>query len=130
MARRLPHSLISLAVFNVYVLALALGLLCAPNLFLRLLGIPPTTEVWVRCAGMLLLGYATYYVCVIRARLVAFLYFTVLVRSMVIVFFGAFVALGWAQPVFLLFGVVDLAGAAWTLLALRAEGVPLVSAGR
>ena len=32
-----------------------------------------------------------------------------------------FVALGWAPPALILFGVVDAAAAGWTLLALRAD---------
>jgi hypothetical protein len=41
----------------------------------------------------------------------------------VIVFFAAFVALGFAKPTLLLFGLVDLVGATWTFIALRAEAV-------
>lgn len=43
------------------------------------------------------------------------------VRSSVIVFFGAFVLLGFVSPVLILFGLVDLLGAVWTALALRSE---------
>jgi hypothetical protein len=117
----MPGSLKSLLVFSFYVFGLALSLLIAPNFFLRMLGIPTTTEVWVRCAGMLLLGYGFYYACVLRSRMVEFLPFTVYVRSLVIVFFSVFVALGWARPVFIVFGVIDLAGAIWTAAALRSE---------
>ncbi|MFZ5808976.1 MAG: hypothetical protein ACOY16_06820 [Chloroflexota bacterium] len=41
------------------------------------------------------------------------------VRSTVIVFFAAFVLLGFSRPPLLLFGGVDLLGAIWTGLALR-----------
>jgi hypothetical protein len=37
----------------------------------------------------------------------------------VILFFIAFVALDYAEPALLLFGVVDLLGAAWTQVTLR-----------
>jgi hypothetical protein len=113
--------MLSLRVFSFYVYGLAFGLLFAPNFFLPLLGIPTTTEVWVRCSGMLLLGLAFYYECVIRARMEAFLPFTIWVRAAVIVFFGVFVGLGWAKPVFLVFGLTDMFGAIWTILALRAD---------
>ena len=120
------HSLLSLFVFAFYTLGLSLGLLVFPNFFLPLVDIPKTNEVWVRAAGMLLLGYSVYYFCVVRAAMVAFLRFTVLVRSLVIVFFASFVALGWAPWTFLVFGVIDLAAAIWTALALRAEGESLL----
>jgi len=38
-----------------------------------------------------------------------------------LLFFIAFVVAGLAPPVLILFGVIDLAGAAWTALALRGE---------
>jgi hypothetical protein len=115
-------SLISILVFSFYVLALSVSLLFFPSLTLPALGLPTTNEVWVRVAGLLLLGYWFYYVSVFRARIGSLLPYTVVVRSMVIVFFGWFVWKGWARPIFLVFGVIDLAGAVWTALALLAEG--------
>ena len=46
---------------------------------------------------------------------------TVYGRAPVIVFFVSFVLLGIAHAALIMFGVVDLAAAAWTALALRAE---------
>jgi hypothetical protein len=40
-------------------------------------------------------------------------------RALVIVFFVAFVVLGLAEPLLIGFGLVDLAAAIWTALALR-----------
>jgi len=48
-----------------------------------------------------------------------FFRWTVYTRSTVIVFFAAFVLLGFARPPLIMFGVVDLLGAIWTSLALR-----------
>lgn len=42
-------------------------------------------------------------------------------RASVMIFFAGFVVLGFAEPMLILFGVVDLLGAAWTGLALRAS---------
>jgi hypothetical protein len=39
----------------------------------------------------------------------------------VLLFFIAFVVAGLAPPTLILFGVIDLAGAIWTALALRGE---------
>ena len=44
---------------------------------------------------------------------------TVHTRSLVVVFFGVFVALGLAQPMLIGFGVIDLLAALWTNRALR-----------
>jgi len=48
-------------------------------------------------------------------------------RSSVPLFFLAFVAAGLASPMLILFGVVDLAGALWTALALRRDARPTVA---
>jgi hypothetical protein len=45
----------SLFVFAVYLVGLGLGLLLVPNLLLRAFGAPPTSEVWIRVIGMLVL---------------------------------------------------------------------------
>jgi hypothetical protein len=37
------------------------------------------------------------------------------------VFFAAFIVLGWAPPILILFGVIDAAAALWTAACLRSE---------
>ncbi len=39
--------------FGVYLLLLGAALVFVPNLLLSLLGMPPTTEVWIRVVGVL-----------------------------------------------------------------------------
>lgn len=110
----------SVFVFGLYLAALGLTLVIAPNV-LSLFGLPPADEPWIRVVGMLtfLLGY--YYVQCARAELRRFFELTVGVRFAVLVFFAAFVALGFAKPTLLLFGTADAAGAIWTVIALRAD---------
>jgi hypothetical protein len=61
-----------------------------------------------------------------RHGLTSFIRCSVYTRASVILFFIAFVLLGLAKPVVILLGVIDLAAAIWTALALRAEKkVPL-----
>jgi hypothetical protein len=50
-----------------------------------------------------------------------FFQWMVYARSSVILFFDAFVLLGFADPPLILFGVVDLLGDIWTGLALRSQ---------
>ena len=54
-----------------------------------------------------------------RHRLVRENRLTVHGRASVIVFFIALVVLGLAEPVLIVFGIVDLLAAIWTALALR-----------
>ena len=107
--------------FGLYLVALGLTLVVVPNVPLSIFGMPPADEPWIRVAGMLALLLGYYYVQCARAELRRFFELTIGARVAVIVFFAAFVALGFAKPTLLLFGTVDIAGAIWTALALRAD---------
>ncbi len=111
----------SVFTFSVYLFLLGAILLVVPNVLLNLFYIPETKEVWIRVVGMLvfLLGY--YYFQVSRNEIKQFMQWTVYARSSVVVFFVVFVMLGFAPPVLILFGVIDVAAAVWTQLCLRSE---------
>jgi hypothetical protein len=100
-------------------LILGIALVVVPNLLLTLFTVPATSEVWIRVAGMLVLFLGVYYVQAARKEMTDFMRWTVYLRSSVIAFFIAFVLLGFAPLPLILFGVVDLLGAMWTLWALR-----------
>jgi len=111
----------SVYVFGFYMAVLGVVLVAAPNLLLTLNGLPTTSEVWIRVVGVLVLCLAVYYLLAARHELTEFFRWTVFVRSTVIVFFAAFVFLGFVSPVLILFGAIDLLGAVCTGLALRSE---------
>lgn len=115
----MSKSALSVFVFGVYLFGLGLVLLVAPNFLLGMFGFAPTSEVWIRIVGMLTFLLGFYYTQSARKELLEFLRLTVIARSLVIVFFTAFVLLGYASPPLILFGAVDLLGAIWTGLALR-----------
>jgi len=108
-------------VFGIYLVVLGITLIALPNLLLNAFGFPATSEVWIRVVGMLVLILAFYYTQAARKELTVFFQWTVYARASVIVFFLAFVVLGLAKAALILFGVVDLAGAIWTGLALRSS---------
>jgi hypothetical protein len=111
--------------FALYLFGLGTILVTAPNWLLGVFGFPPTTDVWIRVVGMLVVFLGVYYIVAARANFLPILEISVKVRIAVLLFFAAFVALGFASPVLLLFGVIDVAGALWTWLALRSElGAP------
>jgi len=105
--------------FGWYILVLGTVLVVAPNLLLATFGLPPTEEVWIRVVGMLLLFLGGYYHLAARAEWTAFFRVSVWFRSLVILFFAAFVVLGLVPPALLGFAVVDLLAALWTASALR-----------
>ena len=111
----------SVFVFGLYLLVLGIVLLVAPNFLLGIFFLPSTTEVWIRVVGMLVLFLGFFYLQAARKALTDFFRWTMYPRSTVILFFVAFVLLGFARPPLILFGVVDLLGAIWTGLALRAS---------
>ena len=109
----------SLFVFGIYLCGLGLVLLLVPNLLLRVLGVPPTNEVWIRINGMFVLCLSFYYVQAARSGLTIFIRWTVWARAAVFFYFAAFVLLVSAPKALLLFGLIDLLAATWTWLALK-----------
>jgi hypothetical protein len=117
----------SLQIFGLYLigagslLLLARGCCWARWACLR----PPTPgAAWPACWWPFL---GIYYLVGARAELLSFMRATVWVRASVIVVLGALVAAGLAPPPLMVFGIVDLAAAVWTALALRSMGAPLAS---
>jgi len=104
----------SVRVFSIYLALLAVALLLVPNLILGAVGLPSTSEVWIRVAGMLVALLAVYYWTAAATELTPFFRATVLCRLSVPLFFLIFVTGGWVEWPLLLFAVPDALGAAWT----------------
>ena len=117
----------SLFVFGVYLVVLGLLLLLFPNLLLRVFGVPPTKEIWIRVNGMFVLCLAYYYIQTARHGLTTFIRWTVWGRAVVILFFAAFVLLAGAPRALLLFGLVDLLSAVWTFIALQTHATAKIN---
>jgi hypothetical protein len=111
----------SMFVFGIYLLVLGPTLVVVPAFVLGLFGLDAPQVVWIRVLGAIVTILGFYYVFAARHETKDFFWATVWGRPAVIVFFTAFVLLGLAEPVLILFGVVDLFGAGWTFAALRAE---------
>ena len=116
----------SARVFAVYVFGVTTVLVVAPNALLSLFGIAPTSEVWIRVAGVLGFNIGIY--AWVGARHRPFLEASVYTRALVCAAFVVFVLLGYASRLLVLFGLVDLAGAIWTWLALKADARALGAA--
>src|SRR4030042_5906437 len=114
----MSKSALSIFVFGLYVAVLGIIMIVVPNFLLKI-SRTSTTEVWIRVVGLLLLYLGFYYTQAARKEMTDFFRWTVYTRSTVIVFFAAFVLLGFAKPPMIMFGVIDLLGAIWTGLALR-----------
>ncbi|MBL8345314.1 MAG: hypothetical protein JNN03_07725 [Rubrivivax sp.] len=109
----------SVRAFGYYMLVLGVVLVLAPNQLLGLSFMPPTNEVWIRVAGVLVLNIGVYYIYAAKCEATDFFAASVYTRILVFVAFAAFAALGLAKPMLVLFGAVDLLGGLWTLRALK-----------
>lgn len=110
----------TISVFGLYLIGLGVILLVGPNLLLGLFGVTQTTEVWIRVVGMLVFLLGCYYLLAARHELTQFFQWSVYIRASVILFFILLVLFNLADPPLILFGVIDLLGAIWTGLTLRA----------
>jgi hypothetical protein len=119
----MSKSAFSLRVFSIYMLALGAVLVVTPNLLLSFFGFAETHEVWIRVVGMLVLiiGYLDFMAS--RHELLVYFRWTVTARLAVLVFLIAFVALGFAPPILMLFGAIDAAGAIWTATCLQKDSL-------
>lgn len=109
----------TIQVWSFYLLGLGLILLIVPNLLLGLFGFLPTDEVWIRIVGVLALVLAYFYNKAARSEMTELFRWSVHARIPIILAFIIFVVLKLAPAQLILFGVVDLVAALWTLSALR-----------
>ena len=111
----------SIMVFGVYLVVAGLSFIFIPNVVLPLFGFPETTEVWIRLAGLLTAILGMYFLYSVRHDDRHFFHATVFARLIFFTGVTLFVILGWGSAMLIAFGLVDLAGAAWTWLALRSS---------
>lgn len=111
---------LSVLVWGVYLIIAGLGLLLTPNILLPLFGFATTTEVWVRIVGLLTAIIGGYYVYCAQNNVTPFIKITVPARLTFAVGSLALVLLKLSHPALLLIGGLDVIGASWTWMSLRA----------
>ncbi len=109
----------SVFVFGIYVLAVGAAVTLAPDVLLRLLQFPPATDGWIRMVGVLSLVIGTYDVVSGRSNAVANIRASVPIRFAFALACTVLVALRYLPPQLLPLAAIDVAGAVWTMLALR-----------
>jgi hypothetical protein len=109
----------SILVYSIYVLGLGATLLLIPNIPLSIVGLPPTTEVWIHVAGMTVIFLGIIYLLAARNESRTTFVASVPIRFSVPVFFAVFAATGLTAWNILLLTPLDLVFAAWTWYALR-----------
>jgi len=115
---------LSILAYGIYLAVLGVVYMIVPNGPLQLFGFRPTTEPWIRVMAAMVVIVGYYYIQAARRRMTAFYRLTLHCRVFFPIFTVVLVVAGLAEPMLLLFGAIDLAGAAWTALALRGKPVP------
>jgi hypothetical protein len=113
----------SITVFGIYLALSGIAFIFIPNVILPLFGFAATTEVWIHVVGLLALILGFYFLFSVRHADHQFFRATVYARLMFFMGLVLFAILGWGSPMLVAFGLIDLAGAAWTWVALRASYV-------
>jgi uncharacterized protein YjeT (DUF2065 family) len=114
--------------FGVYVVLTGLTLLLVPNMMLTMFGAPEAKDAYVRVLGALAIIVGYYYWVCGASGADAFIKATVPGRLVFFALGVGLVALAGAPSVLVLFGLVDVAGAAWTFMALRAQAPAMKAA--
>lgn len=109
----------SIFVFGIYLVIAGLGFLLVPNLMLSMVGLPTTTEVWIRVLGLIVTIVGAYYLYLGRLNDTLFFRVTIPGRFAVVAGLLALVFLDLAGPQLLIFAVLDGTGAVWTWYSLR-----------
>ncbi len=115
----MSRAAISILVFGFYILLNGIMLIVAPNTLLATLHQPPTQEPWLRVFGAVVFVLGLYYVQATRQEVVPFFRFTTWGRPLLLLILILFAILRIAPSIMVLFGVIDVAGAIWTMMALR-----------
>ncbi len=105
--------------FGFYLMIVGITLTGFPNILLSTFQLPETNEVWIRVVGILVFNIGLYYVFMAPTNSTLFYTLTVYTRASILVWFIVFVLIGWVQPQLILFGLADMAGAAWTYMAMK-----------
>ena len=114
-------SAFSVFVFGIYLMVGGIGFLFIPNICLSILGMQMTQEVWIHIMGWCMFFIGLYYIVAARNELMPFIRWTTYTRPNLIIFLAILVMLGKVEPIIIAFGVIELIGAIWTIMALRSE---------
>jgi hypothetical protein len=105
--------------FGFYLLITGITLMVSPNFLLSLFRIEPTSEIWIRVLGAVIVDIGFLYIYMASANHTLFLTLTVFARFSILIWFTVFVFLGWAPTQLIIFGLIDGAGATWTYISLK-----------
>jgi hypothetical protein len=114
----LSKTQVSIIVYSIYLTCLGLSMALIPNVLFGLLGLPPTSEVWVRLFGFLALLLTVKGMNGALTNNVGAMQLDVFTRAGFAIFLTALIVMGLAAPILMIGGAVDFLAAVWTQVAL------------
>ncbi len=121
MLKDMSRAAMSIFIFGIYIIILGIIFLFVPEIMFLMLAYPTPPDLISRIIGMVFLFLAYLYIRAALEGMTKFFMWTVHTRALVIIFFSIFAALQLVNPLIIMFGVVDIAGALWTFWALRKD---------
>ncbi|WP_435357829.1 hypothetical protein [Emticicia sp. SJ17W-69] len=110
---------LSLIVQAIYVFITAVQLIFVPNMLLSMFGFPPTSEIWIKVLGIVLITLAIVYYGIIKFGNAEVVKYTIWGRITVGIGFVILVLLGQTLPALILFAGIDIITAVWTWFELK-----------
>ncbi len=108
-----------LIVQAIYVFLTSLQLIFIPNTLLGMFGFEPTSEIWIKVFGVVLMSLGVVYYGIIKYGNAEVVTYTVYSRILVGIGFGLLVIAGVAPVTLILFAGIDVITAVWTWWELK-----------
>ncbi len=109
---------LSVFVWGIYVILSGFMLLVFPRATLSLFGHEAPKDHWVRVVGILALSLGYFYIVAAQNELESLYWASLFARFAGFLGFAALVVFKKAKPKIILFGIIDVLGALWTLFTL------------
>ncbi len=110
---------LSLTIQTVYELLTGLQLVFIPNILLATFGFEPTSEIWIKVMGVLVLSAAIFYYTLSKNPHTEIVRASVFMRLLIGGGFILLVATGQVKATLILFAGIDIATAIWTWTELK-----------
>jgi hypothetical protein len=111
----------SLLIHSIYVLLTGLQLIFVPNMLLSMFGFEPTSEIWIKVLGIVVLSLTFIYYAVSKSGNTQVVSATAMARALVGAGFLLLALTGQAKINIILFAGIDIATAAWTWWELQKQ---------
>ena len=117
----MSNARVSIVVYAIGLGAFGLAMAFIPNVILSLLGVPTTSELWIRLFGVVVFIVALKAYRFSPLENESMFQFDIYTRSLFATFVVILVLIGHAPPILLLLSAADYGSSIWTWLAIRAD---------